>query len=135
MIHLNLNKGDNMITDKVIERIHEAVNPQTANMFGRMVSAIIEERGIEDAQRFVLNRVLRNGDKDPLDYIKGGVTRDFYREMYSEYVAGSLPSSNLIEHLFGSWKRFRIALFEFCVRYQRRDILTRRDQLDESVCG
>ena len=132
---MNLNKGDNMITSKVIDRIHEAVNPQTANMFGRMVSAIIEERGVEDARRFVLNRVVYLGNYEPVEYLLGGVTRDFYRDMYSKYKAGCLPSSNLIEHLFGSWKRFRLELFNFCVRQLRRDILTRKDQLVESVYG
>lgn len=124
-----------MITDKVIERIHETVNPQTANMFGRMVSAIIEERGTEDAQRFVLNRVVQLGTYEPTEYLLGGVTRNFYRDMYSEYEAGCLPSSNLIEHLFGSWKRFRLELFNFCVRYQRRNILTRKDQVFKTIQG
>lgn len=124
-----------MITDKVIERIHEAVNPQTANMFGRMVSAIIKERGTEDAQRFVLNRVVQLGNYDPAEYLQGGVTRDFYRNMYSEYEPGYLPSSNLIEHLFGSWKRFRLALFDFCVRQARRVVLARVDQVFRTVQG
>lgn len=124
-----------MITGKIIDRIHEAINPQTANMFGRMVSAIIEERGIEDAQRFVLDRVVQCGTYEPTEYLLGGVTRDFYRDMYSEYEAGSLPSSNLIEHLFGSWKRFRLELFNFCVRQQRRNILTRKDQVFKTIQG
>lgn len=124
-----------MITNKVIDRIHKAVNPQTANMFGRMVSAIIEERGIEDAQRFVLDRIVLCGTYGPTEYLLGGVTRDFYRDMYSEHEAGILPSSNLIEYLFGSWKRFRLELFNFCVRHQRRNILTRKDQVFKTIQG
>jgi len=132
---MNLTKGDNMITGKVIARIYDTVNPQTANKFGRMVSAIVEERGTEDAQRFVLDRVVQLGNYDPVEYLQGGVTRDFYRGMYSEYEAGYLPSSNLIEHIFGSWKRFRLALFDFCVRRCRRDVLARTDQVFRTVQG
>lgn len=124
-----------MITSKVIARIHDTVNPQTANKFGRMISAIIEERGTEDAQRFVLDRIVQLGDYDPVEYLQGGVTRDFYRNIYSEREPGYLPSSNLIEHLFGSWKRFRLALFDFCVRHARRVVLARVDQVFRTVQG